>query len=78
MRYPAGLVCAALDMAVMRIDIPSGAIFHSDRGSQYTSREFAVTLNRHGMRHLLRCPENAGHVSGSASRWPGWATTPAV
>lgn len=33
-RYPAGLVCAALKMAAMRVDIPVGAIFHSDRGGQ--------------------------------------------
>jgi putative transposase len=33
-RYPAGLVCSALDMAALRIDLPAGAVFHSDRGSQ--------------------------------------------
>jgi transposase InsO family protein len=34
-RYPASLVIAALDMAAGRIELPEGAIFHSDRGSQY-------------------------------------------
>ncbi|GAA0950906.1 IS3 family transposase [Nonomuraea longicatena] len=52
-RYPAGLVCAALDMAARRIDVPDGAIFHSAQGSQYTSREFAVTLNGHGLRQSV-------------------------
>ncbi|MEO3876795.1 IS3 family transposase [Nonomuraea sp. B12E4] len=52
-RYPAGLVCAALDMAAMRVDIPVGAIFHSDRGSQYTSHEYAVRLMRHGLRQSV-------------------------
>ncbi|MEO3876229.1 DDE-type integrase/transposase/recombinase [Nonomuraea sp. B12E4] len=36
-RYPAGLVCAALDMPAMRVDIPVGTIFHSDRGSEVFS-----------------------------------------
>ena len=52
-RYPAGLVCAALDMAAGRIPLPAGAVFHSDRGSQYTSHEFAVTLGRHGVRQSV-------------------------
>jgi transposase InsO family protein len=52
-RYPAGLVCAALDMAATQIDLPAEAIFHSDRGSQYTSREFAAVLGRHGMRQSV-------------------------
>jgi putative transposase len=48
-RYPAALVCAAVDMAASRITLPDQAIFHSDRGSQYTSREFATCLARHGI-----------------------------
>lgn len=48
--YPASLVASAIHMAAGRIDIPDGAIFHSDRGSQYTSREFAETLAAHGIR----------------------------
>lgn len=49
-RYPAELVCAALEMATRRIAVPKGAIFHSDRGSQYTSHEFVKTLLRHDVR----------------------------
>ncbi|MDF5755251.1 IS3 family transposase [Spongiactinospora sp. TRM90649] len=52
-RYPAALVCAALDMAAMRVDIPVGAIFHSDRGGQHTSHDYAATLNRHGLRQSV-------------------------
>jgi putative transposase len=43
-RYPASLVCAAIKMAAARIPLPEGAVFHSDRGSQYTSMEFAGVL----------------------------------
>ncbi|MFG1711314.1 IS3 family transposase [Nonomuraea sp. M3C6] len=46
-RYPASLVCAAIDMAAARIEMPDGAIFHSDRGSQYTSIEFGETLGKY-------------------------------
>jgi len=48
-RYPAALVVAALDMAAGRIALPVGAVFHSDRGSQYTSGDFAAALERHGV-----------------------------
>jgi transposase InsO family protein len=39
----AELVCDALRMAAGRVELPAGAIFHSDRGSQYTSTAFADT-----------------------------------
>ena len=44
------LVTAALDMAATNLDITPNAIFHSDRGTQYTSAEFATKLVSHGMR----------------------------
>ena len=31
-------------MAARNIDLPAGAVFHSDRGSNYTSAEFAGVL----------------------------------
>lgn len=52
-QYPAELVCAALDMAALRVSFPEGAIFHSDRGSQYTSGDFAATLSKHGLRQSV-------------------------
>jgi len=51
--YPAGLVVAAIRMAAGRVSFPRGAIFHSDRGSQYTSREFAETLAAYGIRQSV-------------------------
>ena len=48
-RYPASLIIAALDMAAKRLDIPPEAIFHSDRGSQYTSMEFGAALKQYDM-----------------------------
>src|SRR5487761_2707407 len=40
----ADLVCDALQMAIDRRRPPRGLIFHSDRGSQYTSRQFRELL----------------------------------
>jgi len=40
----ASLVCEALRMAITTRRPAPGLIFHSDRGSQYTSREFAGVL----------------------------------
>ncbi|WP_331461268.1 IS3 family transposase [Micromonospora tarapacensis] len=52
-RYPASLVCAALEMAAQRFPLPDGAIFHSDRGSQYTSHDFALALGGHEVRQSV-------------------------
>jgi transposase InsO family protein len=38
------LIAAAIDMAATRIDLADQAIFHSDRGSNYTSYNFAKKL----------------------------------
>jgi transposase InsO family protein len=38
------LIKAAMTMAARRIQLPAGAIFHSDRGSQYTSSDYAKHL----------------------------------
>jgi putative transposase len=37
-------------MAARNYPLAAGAIFHSDRGSNYTSRQFAVTLKKHNLR----------------------------
>jgi putative transposase len=47
------LISSALEMAAGRMKIESGAIFHSDRGSNYTSDEFARVLRRYGMRQSV-------------------------
>ncbi|MCX4403781.1 MULTISPECIES: IS3 family transposase [unclassified Streptomyces] len=44
------LVSDALDMAARNIDLAEGCIFHSDRGSQYTSRELRCKLRSLGLR----------------------------
>ncbi|SPT52525.1 Integrase core domain [Actinomyces bovis] len=45
------LVCEAIDMAVRNCPTVKGkTIFHSDRGSQYTSQQFSAHLNRYGIR----------------------------
>jgi putative transposase len=39
------LVCDALSMAASNVDLAPGVVFHSDRGTQYTSAQFAAHLN---------------------------------
>jgi putative transposase len=57
------LVTAALDMALTHRAPPAGVIFHSDRGTQYTSREFAEYCTARGIRRSLGrtgiCYDNA-------------------
>lgn len=43
------LVLDAIDMAFKRQKPGRGLIFHSDRGSQYASAEYARRLKRYGM-----------------------------
>ncbi|MQB02453.1 MAG: IS3 family transposase, partial [Actinobacteria bacterium] len=52
----ASLVCEALSMAVQARHPKAGLIFHSDRGSQYTSEAFTALLTRHGLRQSLSRP----------------------
>jgi len=47
------LVTAALDMAIARRNPPAGIIFHSDRGAQYTSSDFAKYCKKHNIRRSL-------------------------
>ena len=39
-RMKADLVCSALNMALFRRNFPSGVIIHSDKGSQYCSKQY--------------------------------------
>ena len=52
----AELVCDALRMALLSRRPPAGLIFHSDRGSQYTSSEFRGLLAEHRVRQSLSRP----------------------
>lgn len=51
--YRTSLIEAALDMTATRIDIAPRAIFHSDRGSNYTSYNFGRKLKKMGMRQSV-------------------------
>jgi putative transposase len=48
--YRTPLITKAIEMAARNLDLPEGAIFHSDRGSNYTSAEFAAALKGLGIR----------------------------
>jgi len=52
----AGLICEALDMALKSRRPRPGLVFHSDRGSQYTSRQFRELLAAWGIRQSLSRP----------------------
>jgi putative transposase len=47
--YKTPLIIDAIQMAVRNLDLPEGAIFHSDRGSNYTSEKFAGELKKLGV-----------------------------
>jgi putative transposase len=51
--YKTPLITAAIEMAARNVDLPEGAIFHSDRGSNYTSAEFAAALEGLGIRQSV-------------------------
>jgi transposase InsO family protein len=48
--YRTPLITGAIEMAARNVELPADAIFHSDRGSNYTSAEFAAVLERLGIR----------------------------
>lgn len=47
------LIEKAIEMATLTHEIADGAVFHSDRGSNYTSRKFAEVLHSHGLRQSV-------------------------
>ncbi|WOQ17822.1 IS3 family transposase [Raineyella sp. W15-4] len=65
------LVTDALDMAVKHRRPPRRVIFHSDRGTQYTSQDFAAYCKKHKIRRSLGrtgiCYDNAVSESFFAS-----------
>jgi transposase InsO family protein len=61
--YKTPLISSAIKMAARNLDLPEGAVFHSDRGSNYTSGEFAGVLKELGIRQSVGrtgiCYDNA-------------------
>jgi transposase InsO family protein len=61
--YKTPLICEAITMAARNHTLEPGAVFHSDRGSNYTSQQFAGTLAALGLRHSVGrtgiCYDNA-------------------
>lgn len=51
--YKTPLIVSALDMAATNIELANECVFHSDRGSNYTSYEFAAALQARGMRQSV-------------------------
>jgi putative transposase len=48
-RMTADLACEALTMALWRRRMPRGVMVHSDRGSQYCSRDYQRLIKKHGL-----------------------------
>ena len=48
--YKTPLIEQAIEMAARSYPLTANAIFHSDRGSNYTSQQFAWTLKKHNLR----------------------------
>jgi len=61
--YKTPLISRAIEMAARNLDLPKDAIFHSDRGSNYTSAEFGEKLGELGIRRSVGrtgiCYDNA-------------------
>ena len=61
--YRTPLISAAIESAARNTEVPAGVVFHSDRGSNSTSAEFAGVLKRLGIRQSVgrtgTCYDNA-------------------
>jgi len=61
--YKTPLISEAIRMAARNVPLPDGAIFHSDRGSNYTPEAFARALTDLGIRQSVGrtgiCYDNA-------------------
>jgi len=61
--YKTPLIEKAIGMAARNHPLGENAVFHSDRGSNYTSGQFARALRGHGLRHSVGrtgiCYDNA-------------------
>jgi putative transposase len=69
--YKTPLIQQALEMAARNHQLADKAIFHSDRGSNYTSGEFAKTIGKLNLRHSVGrtgiCYDNAMAESFNAA-----------
>jgi putative transposase len=69
--YKTPLIQQALEMAARNHKLADKAIFHSDRGSNYTSGEFAKTIGKLNLRHSVGrtgiCYDNAMAESFNAA-----------
>ena len=52
-KYTTPLIAAAIEIAARNIDLPADAVFHSDRGSNYTSAKFARVIAGLGIRQSV-------------------------
>ena len=68
-RMTSALVLAALDMAYAKRRAPCGLIFHSDRGSQYASRDARAWLNQRGLRQSMSSTGNCYDNAPMESFW---------
>lgn len=61
--YKTPLIISAIEMAARNLSLPEDAIFHSERGSNYTSGTFAGALTKLGIRQSVGrtgiCYDNA-------------------
>jgi transposase InsO family protein len=67
----AELVIDALEMAVAARGDVAGVVFHSDRGSQYTSAAFAEVCDRHGVRRSMGRVGSSYDNALAESLWQG-------
>ena len=69
--YKTPLIEQAIEMAARNHDLAGQAIFHTDRGSNYMSHDFALTLKRLDIRHSVGrtgiCYDNAMAESFNAA-----------
>ena len=63
--YKTPLIERAIEMAARNLALAENGIFHSDRGSNYTSQQFARTLKKHSLRQSPAAPESA-----TTTPWP--------
>ncbi len=74
MRMTDDLVIEALEKALVRGLVASGAIIHSDRGSQYSSNNFRKLLKQHGLRQSMSGKGNCYDNAQAESFWARFKT----